>query len=85
MLREAGVEFSEIYLCPHHPDVENCLCRKPQTLLFEKAIARFNIDREASWFVGDRDTDMEAGRNAGLKTLLVKPNQDMHFLADRIG
>ena len=71
-------------MCPHHPDVENCLCRKPQTLSFEKALARFNIDITSSWFVGDRETDIEAGRKVGLRTILVEPNQDMHFLADRI-
>ncbi len=79
-----GVHFSEVYMCPHHPDVENCLCRKPQTLLFEKAMARFNIDILSSWFVGDRETDIEAGRKVGLRTILVEPNQDMRFLADRI-
>ncbi len=83
-LQREGISFSEIYICPHHPDVENCICRKPQTLFFEKAIARFDIDTDVSWFVGDRETDILAGRNAGLKTILVKPNEDMLFLSDVI-
>ena len=83
-LLSEGISFDEIYICPHHPDVENCLCRKPQTLFFEKAIARFNIDSGASYFIGDRETDMEAGKKAGLTTILVEPNQDMSFLAEAI-
>lgn len=84
LLGEHGIKLAEIYYCPHHSDNENCLCRKPKTLSIEKAIARFIIDRDSSWFVGDRDTDMEAAERAGLRTLRVKPNQDMSFMADTI-
>ncbi|HYW94377.1 MAG TPA: HAD family hydrolase [Bacteroidales bacterium] len=84
-LRSEGIVLDEIYICPHHPDVENCLCRKPQTISFEKAIARFNLDTGASWFVGDRETDMQAGKKAGLKTILAEANRDMTFLLDIIG
>ena len=79
-LAEEGIVLDEIYVCPHHSDLENCLCRKPKTLLFEKAISRFDIDPEQSYFIGDRETDVEAGKKAGLKTVLVEPNQDMNFL-----
>ncbi len=79
-LAAEGVTLDEVYVCPHHSDLENCLCRKPKTLLFEKALSRFDIDPAKSWFVGDRYTDIEAGEKAGLRTILVKPNQDMSFL-----
>ena len=80
LLAKYGIELAEIYYCPHHSDNENCLCRKPKTISIEKAIARFNIDRSKSYFVGDRETDMEAARKAELKCILVEPNQDMRFL-----
>ena len=44
-LRESGIHISAIYYCPHHPEQSNCLCRKPNCLLIEKAIARFDIDQ----------------------------------------
>lgn len=84
LLKEFDVELAEIYYCPHHSDNENCLCRKPKTISIEKAIARFNISKEESWFVGDRETDIEAGEKTGLKTIIVKANQDMEFLGDII-
>lgn len=78
------LHLTEIYYCPHHSDLENCLCRKPKSIMIEKGIARFNIDKEKSYFVGDRDTDIEAGRKAGLKTIKVESNQNMRFLAEII-
>lgn len=81
---EHNIHLTEIYYCPHHSSNENCLCRKPKSLNIEKAISRFHIDKKQSWFVGDRQTDMEAGKRAGLRTLKVKANQDMSFLSDII-
>jgi D-glycero-D-manno-heptose 1,7-bisphosphate phosphatase len=84
LLAKENIRLAEIYYCPHHSDNENCLCRKPKALSIEKAIARFNISREHSYFVGDRDTDIEAARKAGLQTVKVKSNQDMSFLGKLI-
>lgn len=84
LLSEFDVDLKEIYYCPHHSDNENCLCRKPKPLSIEKAIARFDIDPGQSWMIGDRDTDIEAGKAAGLKTLKVKANEDMTYLGNII-
>ncbi len=43
-IKKTGCQIDEIYYCPHHLDIENCLCRKPESLLLEKSIARFDID-----------------------------------------
>jgi len=65
----AGIRNVEILYCPHHPD-DGCNCRKPE-------IGMINIAREklklppGGWMVGDADSDMELGRRAGLKTILV--------------
>jgi len=45
--------------------------------MIEKALARFSIDREASWFIGDSERDVEAGKAAGVKTLLVESNGNL--------
>ncbi len=74
-MEKAGVTITEIYFCPHHPDFNgNCLCRKPGSLLVEKAMARFNIDPKASYFIGDRPRDAEAGEKVGVKGILVPSN-----------
>lgn len=65
----AGGVISGIYYCPHHPDDE-CECRKPRTGMIESARRELSLP-DGGYIVGDADSDMELGRWAGLKTLLV--------------
>lgn len=74
-LEKENIFLDEIYYCPHHPSVSNCLCRKPDSLMLEKALARFNIDASLSYFIGDAERDMEAALKAGIKGIRVKPNE----------
>jgi D-glycero-D-manno-heptose 1,7-bisphosphate phosphatase len=76
-LKNHGIVLTEFYFCPHHPDVSKCLCRKPDSLLLEKAIARFNIDAASSYFLGDADRDIAAGDKAGVKTIKVEKNSSL--------
>jgi len=76
LLQAEGLHFDEIYYCPHHPDTGKCICRKPGTLFFEKALSRFNIDPAVSYFIGDRDSDEEAGKRAGLNTIKIERNSN---------
>jgi len=81
MLGERHVYLDDLMCCPHHPDrgfpEENreykiaCACRKPGTALLDRAVEAYNIDRRASYFVGDTTTDIQTGRNAGLRTVLL--------------
>jgi D-glycero-D-manno-heptose 1,7-bisphosphate phosphatase len=84
-LNSNGIQITEIYYCPHHSENENCLCRKPDSLLLEKAIARYDIDTRQSFFIGDRETDRKAGEKAGIKTILVKANGNMAIIPSLIG
>jgi D-glycero-D-manno-heptose 1,7-bisphosphate phosphatase len=63
--------IDKIYYCPYHPTYSASLSRKPDSLMIEKAIAKFDIDPDASWFVGDRCTDIQCGKKMGLKTVLI--------------
>ncbi|OFX84421.1 MAG: hypothetical protein A2W99_00235 [Bacteroidetes bacterium GWF2_33_16] len=83
-LRESDIELTEIYYCPHHSDVEKCLCRKPGSLLIEKAIARFNIDPKKSFMIGDKSRDVEASENAGIKGIRVELNSNIENIVDQI-
>ncbi len=62
--------LDDVYYCPHD-DKDNCDCRKPKPGLVFSAKTRWNIDLSNSFFVGDRWKDIETGRNAGLKTILI--------------
>lgn len=74
MLRRNGVFLSKSYYCLHHPDFTgNCLCRKPQPGLLLKAIKELKIDIKKSWVIGDKITDLEAGRKAGCPSLILVP------------
>lgn len=85
ILEKEGVSLDEIYFCPHHSMVESCLCRKPSSLMIEKAMARFGIDPAASWMIGDAERDVEAGKAAGLSTILIEPNSDLRNVLEEIG
>lgn len=65
------------YYCFHHPDAKvdslrvNCECRKPKPGLLLQAGREMNIDLPQSWMVGDGLTDVQAGKSAGCKTILL--------------
>jgi histidinol-phosphate phosphatase family protein len=67
-----GAHLDAIYTCPHkYREEGQCECRKPGLGLLEQAQKEFDIDMENSWFVGDRLRDVETGRRAHIKTILV--------------
>ena len=73
---EQGVLISEVYYCNHHPEYNGkCLCRKPGSLMLEKALARFGIDASQSYFIGDRERDVIAGQAAGVTGILIDSDQ----------
>jgi D-glycero-D-manno-heptose 1,7-bisphosphate phosphatase len=72
LLKAAGTYVDSIYYCPHYPENNTkCTCRKPGTGMFERAALEHFIDLKRSIMVGDRKSDMEAGRNIGAATMLV--------------
>jgi D-glycero-D-manno-heptose 1,7-bisphosphate phosphatase len=73
-LEKQGIKILDSFYCPHHDAIEKCLCRKPKSLMLEKAIAKHNINRKQSYFIGDSDRDMIAGQNVGVKGILMPPN-----------
>ena len=76
-LLKDNIPLAAVYYCPHHPDLSECLCRKPQSIMVEKAIARFNIDPKASYLIGDRERDIIAGGTAGLTGILIESNSTL--------
>ncbi len=76
-LADQGIRITEIFYCPHHPDVSSCECRKPGSLLFEKAISKYEIDIKRSYMIGDTEVDIEAARKAGIKGFQIPTNGNM--------
>jgi len=76
-LTKNGVSLDGEYYCFHHPDAVvdslrvNCECRKPKPGLLLQAGRELDIDLSQSWMVGDGLTDMQAGKSAGCKTILL--------------
>ncbi len=65
-----GVPLLGIYMCPHERDT--CTCRKPLPGLLLQAAEEHGLNLGASWMIGDKETDIEAGRGAGCRTILVR-------------
>ncbi len=72
------------YYAPGHPSVSESLSRKPGSLLFEKAMAKFGPDPAACWMVGDKDRDLIPARKMGMKTIQViyKNSQHADYFAE---
>ena len=68
LLAPCGEKIDGFYYCPHHPKVQkDCSCRKPKPGLFFRAALDFGIDIGRSYMIGDRISDLEAGKNAGCR------------------
>jgi len=70
-LAAAGARLDGFYFCPHHPDA-GCDCRKPQPGMLLRAAEERGIDLQCSFLVGDKLSDLQAGRRAGCRAVLVQ-------------
>jgi len=75
-----GVQIDRYYVCPHYPD-DNCDCRKPKPKFILDAAREYGLDLSHSFTIGDRTSDLQAGRNAGTKTILVLTGGGQETLA----
>ncbi len=71
-LAKSNVYLDGLYFCPHHPD-DGCMCRKPKHGLFLKAASELHIDLVRSFMIGDQPKDIQAGKNADCRTILISP------------
>ena len=69
-----GLELLDILVCPHERD--SCDCRKPKPGMLLEAAEKHGIDLSVSWMIGDHETDVEAGRSAGCRTVRVCPDAE---------
>ncbi len=65
-----GIFIDAWFFCPHGPG-DGCSCRKPRPGMILDAAEKLNIDLEKSWIIGDKSSDIEAGKACGIKTIMV--------------
>ncbi|HEY5777460.1 MAG TPA: HAD family hydrolase [Terrimicrobiaceae bacterium] len=70
LFRQLGGAIDVTYFCPDHPDKATAR-RKPGSGMIEEAKRDYGIAIDESWFIGDKDSDILCGRNAGCRTILV--------------
>lgn len=79
----SGVTLDDLYFSPHHPEHSSrSLRRKPDSLMIEKAMAKHDIDPAQSWMIGDRLSDVLAGRKAGVRTIFIGERETEGDLGD---
>ena len=91
LIGEKGGYLDAIFYCPHHPKggkkeyAISCDCRKPGIGMLLEAGNQFNIDFKKSYMIGDFDWDIEAGKKAGMRTLLIlrKPPIEVKITPDK--
>ena len=77
LLALEGASIDDFYYCPHHKKgiieefTADCDCRKPKPGLIVKAANEWNVDLHSSWMIGDILNDVEAGNQAGCRTILI--------------
>ena len=77
-----GAHLSGIYYCPHDYE-DRCECRKPKPGMLLRAARDNGFQCTSCWMIGDSDSDIEAGRRAGCRTVRINPNgSESHVEAD---
>lgn len=72
-IQKSGGDILAAFYCPHRPD-ENCYCRKPSPGMILSAASIYDIPLERTCLIGDRQTDLDAARQAGCKGILLERN-----------
>ena len=77
VVRSLGVTITKSYQCFHQAS-DHCGCRKPSPHFLKEAAREFDVDLTRSWMVGDQDSDLLCGRNAGCRVALIEHRGSEH-------
>lgn len=77
-LVKKDIHIKEIFYCPHHPKFDfECNCRKPKPGMIINAKNKYNLDLDNSILIGDKFSDIESGKNAGISNLIKVETNDL--------
>lgn len=82
--RNHSIEITEITFCPHHPEIEKCMCRKPDSIMIEKLLAKYKLNRDGSYFIGDSCSDRSAALSAGIQSIQIPSNSNMQSFISKL-
>lgn len=77
-----GVPILDIFISEHHDSISNSLSRKPSPLMIERALALYQGDRERSFMVGDKESDVLTAENAGIHGVRIERNSSLMAIHD---
>jgi D-glycero-D-manno-heptose 1,7-bisphosphate phosphatase len=83
-MADHGIRIADVLYCPHHPDAADpiyrvdCDCRKPKAGLLRRIMLREGLSGEVLAMIGDKNSDIEAGRAVGARTYLVETGYGRH-------
>ena len=78
--KERNLDLLTISFCPHHNSIESCICRKPNSLMLEKIIAKHSVLLNDSFLIGDSIRDIEAAEKVGLRGIKIVANSNLNTL-----
>ncbi len=82
MQHQFGFVLDELYYAPHHPSKSRSYLSKPDKMMFEKGIAKFDIDPLQSWMIGDKERDLIPAKSLGMRCILLAHELQTPTVAD---
>lgn len=73
-LSQEGIQIQEVTFCPHAPE-DHCKCRKPMPILINQLCDKYNILKSQSYMLGDKESDIQAAKNAEIQGIYVHNGQ----------
>lgn len=83
-LDKKGVNLLDLFYCPHYDQTGRCICRKPNSSMLERAIAKHDVDTSNSYMIGDSQRDVDAAENVGIKGIKIESNSALHLVEELI-
>lgn len=82
-LQKEAIRITDVFMCPHAPE-DKCDCRKPSPKLILEAIEKYDIDASASFMLGDKQSDVDCGENAGVASYLIDKQHSIEYWTKQI-
>jgi len=79
-----GLSVLEVFYCPHFTELGKCICRKPNSNMLERAIAKYKVDVAKSYMIGDSQRDIQAAAKVGVSGVKIESNSSLPLVEELI-